>query len=588
MKKFIIIAATLVAVAAGIYLFKNKDSNGINLNVNLGDNDVLAYVPEDTLFFSGSIEPISFEEAMKMSQMMGMDPSSFMMMDPEGLKIDEDAPEALKFLVGFYSKYLEAFSNDLPKDLGINSDLNAATYTIGALPVLRIELDGTDTFANLIASINKEHSLNPVVKNIGAMEYQEYSFDAKDKQLPYQLVVSIHENQAVVSVNTPLVDDKDVKLALGVEKPVTNILDSNKLSSLTSKHGLESHSLMFLDNVALVKGITHPQSNSFGKMLDELLVAHNMAGALNEYQTPACQTELTGLAANWPLIAAGYSEFSAKNANLKMVIEGNNDELLNTLSKLRGHLSSNLDNDQFAMSFGFGLNVDELVPVITDVWKRLTKEPFNCAPLAQMQASLKQQNPMMIGMMTGMFSGIKGIGFGIVDVDLEALQQSSDPMAATQNMDMLLTITAEEPISLLQKVGMYAPELAQLDLKDGGEAQTLPSPMGNDMKIALRGHDLVLMMGKNSANTLNGLTVNTSTASNGLISMNMDFGKYMSILEQAMSSLPTDDAANAQHSKTLEQQKAMIEKLKTIKGDIKQSFDITPSGFVSNTSFQSK
>ncbi|NVK23060.1 MAG: hypothetical protein HWD86_11135 [Kangiellaceae bacterium] len=592
MKKFIIIAAVLIAIAAGIYFFKGGKDGGLSLDINIGDNEVLAYVPADTIFFTGSLEPISFEKAMAMSQKMGMDPSAFMMMDSDSLEINADAPDALRFLLGFYGKYMQGFAdNNLTKSMGVNNDLNAAAYMVGAIPVMRVELDGTETFANLVASIESEHNVTPVVKSMDSVEYREYSFNAKDKEVPYQLVVSIKDNQAVITINTPIADDKDLKAALGVEKPAKSIADTDVLSKMVSANGYQPHSLFFFDNLATVKGITNPAANSFGAMVQELLVAHGSADSLAEYQTPACQTEFAAMAANWPTINAGYTDFSEGKANFKMVIEGTNTELLNTLAKLRGHLSDNLNNDQFMMSFGMGFNMDELVPVITDVWKRLTKEPYECPALANMQAGLKQQNPMMLGMMTGMLSGIKGIGFGIVDMDMSNLanaENNPNPMAFTENMEMVLTVSAEEPTNLLQTLGMYAPEMAQLQLTDGGEAQSLNSPMGGESEIALRGHDLVLMMGSKANSALSNMSSNKNLDSNGLISFNMDFGKYMGMIEQMMSGINTSAEMSDEQKKIIEQQKEVFAKLKQVKGDIKQSFDINQSGFVSNTAFEAK
>ena len=588
MKKLLIVIVIAIAIAAGIYFFKGGKVGGLSLSGGSlpSENAVLEYVPADTVFFAGSVEPLDFAKTLEMSSKMGFDYSAMMGAGFDDLKSElGNAPDAAKVLVSIYGDYLKAVKNKSVKELGLRSELNMAVYTVGVLPVIRLELDGTDAFSKAIAKIEADQGVTATVNTVNGVEYREYSLDDGTEEVPMSLVIATHDNQAIVTVNTELDDAKDLQRTLS-EKPTTNILDGGVLNELASDNGYLGYSIFLLDNLAIVDGITKPSANAFGKSLQEVLDAYGAGNDMKDIQTPACNTELTGLTQNWPMLSAGYTEFDDSNASYKMVLKGNNADLLETLGKLRGHISDNVSNDDFAMSFGIGLDMDQMVPVITTVWESLTKEDFSCPPLAEMQAGLRQSNPMMLGMMSGMVAGIKGVGFSVVDVNEDALSNvERNPMAFMQDGQFMVTVTAEKPQNLLQSLGMYAPELAQMKLEDGGEPQVLPAGMGAETKIALRGHDLVLMMGQTDQ-LIGKIESNGSLEKNGLMTFSMDFKKYMGLLEEMMDSAAEN--ARGSEKEMLEEQKEVFSELKKADGIVKGKFDITDEGIVTSSSYQAK
>ncbi|WP_223670790.1 hypothetical protein [Kangiella shandongensis] len=586
MKKLLIIIVIAIAIAVGIYFYKGGKLGGLTSTSLPSDNPVLEYVPADTVLFAGSVEPMDFAKALEMSSKMGFDTATMMGSGMEDIQANlDDAPDAARVLVSLYGDYLEAVKNKSISELGLRSELNMAFYTVGALPVIRLELDGTDTFAKAIQTIETEQNVTATVNTVNGVEYRQYSMNDGADEVPFQLVVASHDNQAIVTVNTLLDDAKDLQVTLS-EKPATNILDGGSLNDVASDNGYLGYSIFMLDNLAIVDGITKPSANAFGKSLQEIMTAYGAANEMQDIQTPACNTELTGLTKNWPLLSAGYTEFDDSNASYKMVLKGANTDLLDTLGQLRGHISSNVAKDDYVMSMGLGLDMDQVVPVITSVWEGLTKEDFTCPPLVEMQKGLRESNPMMLGMMSGMVAGIKGAGFSIVEMDESSLSNlERNPMAFMENSQILVTVTAEKPQNLLQSLGMYAPELAEMQLEDGGEPQALPVGMGPEVKIALRGHDLILLLG-NTDSLAGKIENNSSMDKNGLISFTMDFKKYMGIMEEVMASAAED--AYGDSKQMLEEQREVFSELKKADGTIKGTFDINGSGIVTESKFHAK
>ena len=57
MKKLLIIIVIAVAIAAGVYFFKGGKVDLLGGTSLPSENAVLEYVPADTVFFAGSVEP---------------------------------------------------------------------------------------------------------------------------------------------------------------------------------------------------------------------------------------------------------------------------------------------------------------------------------------------------------------------------------------------------------------------------------------------------------------------------------------------------------------------------------------------------
>ncbi len=585
MKKFIIIALALIAVAVGVYFYKNKSPDG-DIMSSVSDalsgsssSQVLEYVPADTIIFAGNLEAIDYEKLMEFNRNLGFNFESMgVLFDDAEVNLD-DAPDGAKFAFGLFKAMLANMNGDYPKLMGVPSKTDGAIYTVGALPVMRMSLDGSNTFNELVAKIESKHGITAKVANLDGVEYREYSFG---DDVPLTLVVSTHNNQAVVTVNTKMDDAKDLKLTLGIEKPAKSFTQSSRLGSTVDRFGYEGHQLMLVDSLGIVEGLTNPQANQFGSMLDELFVTYGINNGpgispLAEFQTPECRTEYTALAANWPTISAGYTSYKAKSANYKMVVEGTNAGLLETLQKLHGHVSPSIKNEDLLMGIGMGVNMGELTSVITDLWKRMTKEPFNCSSLADMQAEMKQSNPVMqLGMVSGMLGGIKGFGFGIADMDLSGLQQAqNNPMAATNAMSMFISISADDPMSLVQLVGQFQPMLAGIELEEGAAPKALPLPLPMQVNGTLRGHDLVLSFGEKADAIAANLNSNSNIDYNGLMSFNYDMGKYFGMLNQAMEMEAGKSPKTAEAEKAREMMKNMF---KDVKGRYSDKTSFTNNG----------
>src|SRR5690606_34244496 len=111
--------------------------------------------------------------------------------------------------------------------------------------------------------------------------------------------------------------------------------------------------------------------------------------------------------------------------------------------------SRNLDDKLLALAVG--VDLDAVVPVLTKLWRQFIDAPFECEQLQAFQQSANSVNPMMLSMGTAMARGLKGLGIVIYDFH-------PDPSVPSGlGGDILVSISAEDPVALVSLLTSYAP-----------------------------------------------------------------------------------------------------------------------------------
>ena len=155
MKHGILYAAIAAALGAGAYYAvqqQNADAAG-----------TLTYVPADTLVFMGDLEPASWKETVsplqaRFSQLFTGGATTSIQeierLQNEIIAKPEEWNDGLRFIFGLYAEYVTMLTKGTinPQDLGLADKLDAAFYTVGALPVLRFKLENEANFDKFITA----------------------------------------------------------------------------------------------------------------------------------------------------------------------------------------------------------------------------------------------------------------------------------------------------------------------------------------------------------------------------------------------------------------------------------------------------
>ncbi|WP_028764179.1 hypothetical protein [Shewanella colwelliana] len=539
MKKALV-AAAVIAIGAGAYW---ATQNGTEQQPG---HAALAYVPADTPVFSAQFTPFPLKDYIDSIP----DAQKQYPQELQALMQDENEPRA-KFFFGLFNRYMQGMKDGqtFVTTFGLPEDLTSYFYTLGALPVLKLDIANPEVFWALLDSIEAESGLNHEMRKLAQVDYRAYPLTESGEEEQIDLVFAIDNGMLTITLATSFSDPALLETALGI-KPVTNpISESGIIEDIFAKHGFLKDGVSYINHQELVKAITTQDGNQLAKQLTHLFTMVN-DDPFVELRSEVCNRELNGIAANWPRTVMGYTEFAVKDKQTTMgfstVIESNNQVIMGALSQIRGFLPAyTQDVKASVFSMGLGVDVNQFVPAISKVWDDLLTPQYECAPLQQMQAQMQGQSPAMLGMFTGMANGVKGLSMSLMDYELSDATQQIE----LKGLDAIVTLSADDPATLFNMVKPFAPELANVQLPSDGSAIDLsaalglPPTLGVSAKMAVKGNHLAVYSGEKSQAIAEALTAEPLT-SNGLVTMSADYGKMfkpmMTLMEMSGEPVPPE------------------------------------------------
>ena len=559
--------------------------------------DILTYVPSDTLLFFGGLESAQFEDMLKIA--MPEEEAWVSEIDWENMMNQETAekpaPAATKIFPGLFAEYMKALKNPdtLTKTLGLSREFDGAIYTVGAIPVFRASLSSEADFLSMLDRAELQSKVTHKKEQVGDLSLRLYSFgkDASSES-DLDLVITTQNNYAIVTVAIPEKNRQSLlEHALGIAKPDTSLADTSSLNEIKDKYNFHPAYIGYIDHVEIVKGLTNPQSNRFGDMLEGFIQTHLSKKAdtqastehpMANIQTAACQKELVDIAQSWPRSVMGYTKIALdqqpKELKALGVIEVNDGELLTDLRSLRGYVPPHFHNTDSKAAFGLGLgfNMDALLPFLTKTFQNILQTPYECAPLKDMKQQLAASNgTAALGMVSGMLAGLQGVSATVFDIDGSIDLENKQPNI--NSVDAMITISAANPQSFLMMVKNFAPPLAGVQIPSDGSAidlpVPLPLPMGESPKIAIKGKHIVAYLGKKGEDHANKLST-AELKQNAILAFDMNYGKYLQLLSMGLEEA-SSKPENADQKKELE---AISNAMGTMNVQVQQIIDIGTHG----------
>jgi len=520
------IAAVVLAVGAGGYLLSQQGTSVVK------NDPMLDYIPADTLAFSGQLVPFPLKDYLYSIA------GNYQAYDVDKmLPVDENSSAKERFFVSLYKQYMSVLSEPetLLSTYGLPDTIQSYFYTLGALPVMKIELSNPAAFWAELDRAEQESGLTHTVGQSGSVEYRGYALTNVDDEEHIDIVFAVKDNWLTVTLNTSFNQAELLETALGEKKVEHPISATTILQDIANAHGFMQDSISFINHVELVKGLTSTDGNMLAKQMTKMIEIEG-EDPFAELKTPVCQTELNGIAANWPRSVMGLNSYSISreesNIDASMVFESNNQVILSALNKMRGFVPSfTAKGHDNILSVALGVDVNQLAPALNEVWTDLQTPQYQCAALAQMQLQLSELNPAMLGMMTGMANGVKGISVTLADYKLA----DNNGQPSFETLDALISVSAEKPMMLVDMLKPFYPPLANIDLKDNGDPVDitpmlmLPPELGVSAKLAIKGNHLVAYTGDRGTE-LADLMYKQSLESNGFFNMAVDYQKMFAPL----------------------------------------------------------
>lgn len=530
-----IIAVVIWKYPAEKWLDKQLTSDLVDQLATLGEQDtslaVTQFVPADTVFYMGGRVDKAMYDFMAEYPVMAFSASERATLHELKAEIvKEDSPQArfIQYLIDDYSKHNDGSYQQFVDYLGLAGEGEYAFYLHGLVPVLNTAVKDRSKLINLLKTAAAESGLS----------YQEQTMDSATVltwelgEFKPQLMVATTETSAILSFAMPEDQQQLLRERLGLTPVAAPFTDREQ--QLRQQYGYTEDMVVQLSLDELAKGLFKADGSSLAADIDRYIPQQVFNDAIaGKEKLQDCKTDILGLVANAPRMVMGYRSMQIDGQELQAKTHGiweiKNAQVMEALKQLQGTIPQHVltSSDKLA-SLGMAMDMAQLAPAVTSLWESFTSADFSCNELVQAQQEVGQFSPMMLGMVTGMAQGLKGLGVSIFD--LKVATEAAQPI----ELDAALSVETTNPAGLLSLLQLV-PELAGLKIPlDGSEVPlALPLPFDLGLKAAVKGEHVVVYSGEKGQATMSALATETLTA-NGLgFASAFNYRKAASMIDDA-------------------------------------------------------
>ena len=372
---------TLAACGKGDDLAAAAESN----------NTLLAYVPEDTPYLAGNLEPIPEDviEAAFMRVQPALDAVQTLMADTK-IKISGSVQEEnsnAAIMLAVLQELDGNFNREGLQSLGFNLQPNLAVYGMGVFPVWRISLSNAQALRETISRI-QTHS---------GVDFPQHQFQ---EQAYWKLVPeSVHaESDAPVSIYLAIIEEatgahvafgilpKDAESEflpafLGQVKPEANTA-AVRLAEINSEYGYTSYGSGLLDFQRVFDQMVDPNSSVRQLMSRNGIESDDM---LDE----VCQAEVRSLIVRAPRMVAGATEMTPSAIGVQYRLELA-DDLATDLASLVANVPPAPAVTERMLEFAFGIRIGAARDFLFQKATELSQKTFECESLKKINLQAEE------------------------------------------------------------------------------------------------------------------------------------------------------------------------------------------------------
>ncbi|MHA7879771.1 MAG: hypothetical protein ACX931_08275 [Saccharospirillum sp.] len=501
---------------------------------------LLASVPADTAFFAGGTTDASaadfFNDWVPGTSEADLEELVNLMGD------DVDHP-TLNLLLWLLSDYLSNASqgyDTLNPRYGLGPSIDSLFYLDGAVPVIRLTLEDSDALLAVLDQAETESGAQSRTFELEGASIRAWPLTDDTADLSAELAVLVQQN--VLTISFLLEGEQPVRHAqrFGLAEMPNALAQAGIWDALGDDYGFNDQMRGYVSFTAIAEALLIPQSNRLGRDLQRLIP--EMQQAMDQNLDASCRSEWLALSQQSPRLVFGSDDFettsTALHQSLRFIWELTHPQVTTSLARLPGSLpaySQNASDKLFA--FAAGLNMDALTPVATDLWTLFTQAEFECAQLVEWQQQAQTLNPAMIGMVSGMAQGVKGIGAALYSL----VPDTESPLGVTPSI--VVSLSADNPQALAPMLTASVPGLTGISIPTNGDAVALPLP-GVPLEVfaAIKGKHLVAFTGPEGAQAVQELA-DEALNERGISALALNYqrtGQAMLDMLEALPESPTN------------------------------------------------
>jgi hypothetical protein len=458
---------------------------------------VTDYVPADTvLFLGGKMDKkiADFMADFPMFYFAASERAAIQQMKKALAK--ESSPEArfLQYLIQDFQQNVDGSIEQYLSHYGFAKEGEYAIYMHGLVPVMNLEMADPEKLRKRFLDASNSSNLAYEESEIGLAKVISWQLD----NVPARLLLATTSSTAVLTL--AMAQDDDVVIKQRIAQARVEDSFTSRFAALRQQYHYTQDMVGVMELEKLFLGLLKADDSLLSKDIERYIPEQDYQQLFDaNSDLVTCQADIRNWLAAAPRTVTGYRELDIKDnamiAKSHSIWEVKNPLVNQALQQMQGNLASHLLNwnDQ-AMSVGLAIDVAAVAPALTSLWQAFTEAEVSCEPLKQVQQEAGQFSPMMIGMMTGMAQGLKGISLSLFDLKFD--QAAETPV----ELDAVMTVEAKNPATLVSLLQM-APELESIKIPtDGSEAKfPLPLPYDLNVKGTVKGSHIVFYTGKKAS-----------------------------------------------------------------------------------------
>jgi hypothetical protein len=435
-----------------------KSEDAVEVAIKKTDSTLFDYVPADTPYLAGNLQPIPDEVIEVFLQRF----------EPVLASVQDELAKARQTLEDedgsrLISAILQEFDGNLSRQgmesLGFDLRAHKVVYGMGVFPVIRIGLSDADALRATIQRVLANAEIDaPELEHQGVSYWRLSEVDTADA--PVGLYVSIFADHLAMSIFPPLAETELLPAFLGLEMPG----DSNaatRLAELNAKHSYTPYGSGILDFDQLVEEFISPDT----------IMAQVMAttGDFDPAEmTAECKTEIRGIVSNSPRMTMGVQELTTSAIAMQYRVE-TETTLAQQLAGLVADIPIADPLSDRLLELSFGMRFGAVRDFLREKVVAIMESPYQCEHLQSINQSATEAFTQLNQPMPPLVNNFRGLRLSLSEI----LETNSMPV----NGRGLIAVHVEQPEMFVGMAQMFLPDLSELTLAPGDPPVQLPASM---------------------------------------------------------------------------------------------------------------
>lgn len=270
---------------------------------------LLSYVDARALYVFASLEPMSPDNLEQGLHVLELVSAPFLEPTPRGWFVETPGQRVRRAISE--DLYGQIDTNGF-RSLGIDLSQPFVVWSVGALPAARLRLGSRDKFMEYLESVAKRADTRLTRAVLEGHEYVTLPLDPS-----FSLAVEVKSRTLILAV-VPRRDPRPTLVrALGIERPVTSLDDTDTWRDLRQRYGMNVNAFGYLDTVRSI--------HFLGNQLDAFHTAQNQAiwaaRGKDVSTLSTCVREMSEFFAHAPRVLMGFKDADDGHARLLGVFE---------------------------------------------------------------------------------------------------------------------------------------------------------------------------------------------------------------------------------------------------------------------------